>query len=113
IQPIVTTVIFTIVFGRLAAMPAGHVAYPLLVLAGLLPWQFFSTALAGSSASLVSNANLISKVYFPRLLVPMSALGVALVDFAIVLVLFLGVSLWFGHAPTWHWLIMPLFLLNA
>ena len=113
IQPIVTTVIFTVVFGYLAKMPDGNIPYPLLVLAGLLPWQFFSTALSGSSASLVSNANLISKVYFPRLLVPMSAIGVAVIDFLIVLALFLGLSLWYGHLPTWHWLVMPFFLLNA
>jgi lipopolysaccharide transport system permease protein len=113
IQPIVTTVIFTVVFGHLAKMPDGNIPYPLLVLAGLLPWQFFSTALSGSSASLVSNANLISKVYFPRLLVPMSAIGVAVIDFLVVLALFLGLSLWYGHLPTWHWLLMPFFLLNA
>ena len=113
IQPIVTTVIFTVVFGHLAKMPDGNIPYPLLVLSGLLPWQFFSTALSGSSASLVSNSNLISKIYFPRLLVPMSAIGVALIDFLIVLALFLGLSLWYGHLPTWHWLVMPFFLLNA
>lgn len=113
IQPIVTTVIFTVIFGRLAGMPDGGVPYPLLVLAGLLPWQFFAAALSGSSGSLVSNANLISKVYFPRLLVPLSALGVALVDFFIVLALFLSLSLWFGQIPTWHWLLLPAFLLLA
>jgi lipopolysaccharide transport system permease protein len=113
IQPIITTVIFTVVFGRLAKMPDGGAPYPLLVLAGLLPWQFFSTALSGSSASLVSNANLISKVYFPRLLVPMSAVGVAVIDFFIVLGLFLGLSIFYGYMPTWHWLIMPFFLINA
>ncbi len=113
LQPVVTMVIFTVVFGRLAKMPDGNIPYPLLVLAGLLPWQFFSTALSGSSASLVTNSNLISKVYFPRLLVPMSAIGVALIDFVIVLVLFCGLSLWYGHMPSWHWLFMPFFLLNA
>jgi lipopolysaccharide transport system permease protein len=113
IQPIVTTVIFTIVFGRLAKMPDGGIPYPLLVLAGLLPWQFFSTALSSSSASLVGNANLISKVYFPRLLVPMSAVGVAVIDFMVVLALFFGLSLWYGHVPTWHWVLMPVFLMNA
>lgn len=113
IQPIITTIIFTIVFGRLAKMPDGGVPYPLLVLAGLLPWQLFSAALSGSSGSLVSNANLISKVYFPRLIVPLSSLGVALIDFLIVLGLFLGVALWFGFAPTLHWLALPLFVLLA
>ncbi len=113
LQPIVTTIIFTVVFGRLAGMPSGGVPYPLLVLAGLLPWQFFSTALTGSSASLVGNANLISKVYFPRLLVPMSAVGVAMIDFVIVLGLFFAMALWFGFLPTWHWLVLPVFLINA
>ena len=113
IQPIITTINFTIVFGRLAKMPDGGVPYPLLVLAGLLPWPLFSAALSGSSGSLVSNANLISKVYFPRLIVPLSSLGVALIDFLIVLGLFLGVALWFGFAPTLHWLALPLFVLLA
>jgi len=113
IQPIVTTVIFTVVFGRLASMPSGGVPYPLLVLAGLLPWQFFANALSGSSGSLVSNANLISKVYFPRLVVPLSALGVAMVDFLIVLALYLGLALWFGRPPSWHWVALPGFFLLA
>lgn len=111
IQPVVTTVIFTVIFGRLASMPSGGDPYPLLVLAGLLPWQFFSNALTGSSGSLVGNANLISKVYFPRLVVPLSALGVAAVDFLIVLALYLGMSCWFGRPPTLHWLALPGLLL--
>jgi len=110
IQPIVTTIVFTVIFGKLAKMPDGGVPYPLLVLSGLLPWQLFSAALSGSSGSLVSNGNLISKVYFPRLIIPLSALGVALIDFTIVLVLFLGVALWFGQIPTWHWLVLPVFI---
>lgn len=110
LQPIVTTVVFTIVFGRLAQMPDGGVPYPLLVLAGLLPWQLFASALSGSSGSLVANANLISKVYFPRLIVPLSSLGVALVDFLVVLALFLGLSFWFGLMPTWRWLLLPAFI---
>jgi len=113
IQPVVTTVVFTVIFGQLAKMPDGGIPYPLLVLSGLLPWQLFSAALSGSSGSLVSNGSLISKVYFPRLIVPLSALGVALIDFAIVLALFLGVSLWFGTWPTWHWLALPFFIMLA
>jgi lipopolysaccharide transport system permease protein len=113
IQPIVTTVVFTVIFGQLAKMPDGGIPYPLLVLSGLLPWQLFSAALSGSSGSLVSNGSLISKVYFPRLIVPLSALGVALIDFGIVLALFLGVSLWFGVWPTWHWLALPFFIVLA
>src|ERR1700690_2213325 len=100
IQPVVTTIIFTFVFGKLAGMSAGGVPYPLLVLAGLLPWQLFSAALTGSSASLISNANLISKVYFPRLVIPLSSLGVALIDFLVVLVLYFGMSIWYGRVPS-------------
>lgn len=113
IQPLVTTAIITMVFSRLARMHAGDTPYPLLVLAGYLPWQFFSSALNGASGSLVSNANLISKIYFPRLLVPLSALGVALVDFVIVLGLFLFLALAYGYLPTWHWLLLPVFLMGA
>lgn len=113
IQPLVTTFIFTFVFGKLAAMSSGGVPYPLLVLAGLLPWQLFSSALAGSSASLVSNSNLISKVYFPRLIIPLSSMGVALLDFLVVLGLYLVASLWFGRVPSWHWALLPLFIAAA
>ena len=113
IQPIITTVIFTVIFGKLAGMPSGGVPYPVLVLSGLLPWQLFSSALSGSSGSLVSNANLISKIYFPRLLVPISSIAVALIDFLIVFVLFVGISVWFGNLPTWHWLLLPVFILLA
>lgn len=113
IQPVVTTGIFSFVFGKLAGMPSGGVPYPLLVLAGLLPWQLFSSALAGSSASLISNANLISKVYFPRLIIPLSALGVAMIDFAVVLALYVATSLWFGRLPSLHWALLPFFILVA
>lgn len=113
LQPAVTTAIFVFVFGRLAKMPSGGVPYPLLVLSGLMAWQLFSSALSGSSGSLVSNASLISKVYFPRLIVPLSALGVALIDFAVMLGMFVAVALWFGHWPTWHWLVLPAFVALA
>lgn len=109
-QPIVTMAIFTFVFGRLAKMPDGGVPYPLLVLAGLLPWQLFSNTLSSASSSVVGSSHLISKVYFPRLIVPLSAAGVAMIDFLIVLGLFVGVSLWFGFIPTWHWLVLPVFM---
>ena len=109
IQPVVTTGIFTFVFGKLAKMSSGDVPYPLLVLAGLLPWQLFAAALAGSSASLITNANLISKVYFPRLIIPLSSIGVATIDFLVVLALYVGASIWFGRMPSWHWALLPLF----
>ncbi len=113
LQPTVQMVIFTFVFGRLANMPTGGVPYPLLVLAGLLPWQLFANALGGVSNSVVGNSHLISKVYFPRMVVPMSALAVALVDFAMVLGLFLLVSLCYGFVPGWQWLLLPLYMLVA
>ena len=113
VQPLITMAIFSFVFGRLADMPSGGVPYPLLVLAGLLPWQLFSTALSGASNSVVGNSHLISKVYFPRLIVPISSLAVSLIDFVIVLALFVAVALWFGAFPTWHWLMLPLFIANA
>ena len=111
IQPAITLVVFTFVFGRLAKMPAGNVPYPLLVMAGLLPWQLFANALSSSSGSLVSNTHLISKVYFPRLVVPLSALAVALIDFVIVGVLYLGMCAWWGFWPDWHVVFLPLFIL--
>ncbi len=113
IQPIITTAIFTFVFGRLAGMPSGGVPYPVLVLAGLLPWQLFSNSLNGTSNSVVGNSHLISKVYFPRLIIPLSSLAVAIVDFLIVLALFLVISLWFGTVPGWQWLVLPVFILLA
>ena len=113
IQPAVTTAIFVFLFGNLAKMPDGGVPYPLLVLSGLMAWQLFAAALSGSSGSLVSNASLISKVYFPRLIVPLASLGVALIDFLVVLLLFVGVALWFGHSPSWHWLVLPFFIVLA
>ncbi len=113
IQPVVTTVIFTVLFGRLAKMPDGGVPYPLIVLSGLLAWQLFANSLGGSSGSLVANSSLISKVYFPRLIVPLAALGVAVIDFSVVLVLFIAVSLFYGWLPGPQILLLPLFILMA
>lgn len=113
IQPVVTTVIFTVLFGRLAKMPDGGVPYPLIVLSGLLAWQLFANSLGGSSGSLVANSSLISKVYFPRLIVPLAAVGVAVIDFSVVLVLFIGVSLFYGWLPGPQILLLPLFILMA
>ena len=110
IQPAVQTVLLTFVFSKLAKMPDGGVPYPLLVLAGLLPWQLFSSAFGGASNSLVGNANLISKIYFPRLIVPLSALAVALVDLLILLVIALPVTLLYGVMPTWRLLLLPVFI---
>jgi len=110
IQPVVTLAVFTFIFGRLAGMSSGSVPYPLLVLAGLLPWQLFSAAFSNASNSLVSNTHLISKVYFPRLIVPLSSVAVALIDFCIVLVLLAGLCLWWQFVPDWRILFLPLFI---
>jgi lipopolysaccharide transport system permease protein len=113
IQPAVQTFLLTFVFGKLAKMPDGGVPYPLLVLAGLLPWQLFSSAFSGAGNSLVGNAHLISKVYFPRLIVPLSALAVALIDMAILLVFTIPIAAFFGVMPTWRLLLLPVFILDA
>jgi lipopolysaccharide transport system permease protein len=113
IQPAVQTVLLTFVFGKLAKMPDGGVPYPLIVLCGLLPWQLFTGAFTGAGNSLVGNSHLISKVYFPRLLVPLSALAVALVDFLVMLVLALPIIILFGVRPGWPLLLLPVFVLLA
>jgi lipopolysaccharide transport system permease protein len=114
IRPLSTMIVFSLVFGRLAALPAdGGVWYPLFVMAAMLPWQFFATLLGESSNSLVSNSNLISKVYFPRMLVPLSTIGVPLVDLAVSLP-FLGLMmLALGESPPVQVVLAPLFIALA
>ncbi len=111
IQPAVTLTVFTFVFGKLANLPAGNVPYPLLVLTGLLPWQLFSAAFSNASGSLVSNTHLISKIYFPRLIVPLSSIAVALIDFAVVLLLLAALYVWWQFVPDWRIIFLPLFIL--
>jgi lipopolysaccharide transport system permease protein len=113
IQPVVQTALLTFVFSKLAKMPDGGVPYFLIVLCGNLPWQLFTSAFNGAGNSLVGNSHLISKVYFPRLVAPLSSLAVALVDFAIVLVIAVPTIAAFGIRPGWQMLLLPLFLLLA
>lgn len=114
IRPLLAVLIFTIVFGRVAKLPTdGEAPYPLLVFAGMLPWYLFSTVLSEAANSLVGNANLIGKVYFPRVVVPTSVCVVALVDFGITFLLFLGMMAWFDFYPDWRILFLPLFILFA
>jgi lipopolysaccharide transport system permease protein len=114
IRPLLTMIIFTVVFGKLAGLPSdGDVPYPLLVFAGMLPWFLFSSILGDASNSLVGNANLISKVYFPRLIIPASAGVVALVDFTINLLILFGVMAWYGLVPNWHIVFLPVFIALA
>jgi lipopolysaccharide transport system permease protein len=114
IRPFVTVSVFTIVFNRVAKLAApGSLPYALFVFAAMLPWQFFSTALSESSNSLIGNANLISKVYFPRLIVPAGAVITSLVDFLITLGLMALMMLWHGFLPDWRLLTLPLFMALA
>lgn len=114
IRPFLTMIVFTIVFGRVAKLPSdGTVPYPIMVFAGMLPWSLFSTILSGASSSLVANANLIGKVYFPRIIIPVAAGGVALVDFAISFGLLGVLMLWFGFLPSWHMIFLPFFIALA
>src|SRR5271170_4515601 len=110
IRPLLTMLVFTVVFGRIAKLPSdGSVPYPLLVLAGMLPWTFFSTGLSEASNSLINNANLISKVYFPRLIVPTATVVVAFVDFLISFCILLVLMAWYRYAPDWRILLLPAF----
>jgi lipopolysaccharide transport system permease protein len=114
IRPFLTMVVFTVVFGQLAQLPSdGPAPYALMVFAGMLPWSFFATAVADASNSLISNANLIGKVYFPRLIVPTAAVMVAFVDFLIGFVILIGLMIWYQFAPGWQVLFLPLFAFIA
>lgn len=114
IRPFLTMVVFTVIFGRVAKLPSeGNVPYALMVFAGMLPWQFFSTALSEASNSLVSNANLISKVYFPRLIVPTATVVTAFVDFLISFSILVAMMIWYQFMPSWQILLLPVFVLLA
>ncbi len=114
IRPALTVAIFTVVFGKLAKLPSdGQAPYPLMVFAGMLPWTLFSTILNDGSNSLVSNANLIGKVYFPRLIVPCASIAVAIADFGVTLALLFGMMAWFHFMPDWRIVFLPLFVVLA
>jgi len=114
IRPLLTMIIFTIIFGRVAKLPTeGHAPYAIMVYAAMLPWQFFANSLGEASNSLVGNANLITKIYFPRMIIPASSVIVSLVDFAISFVLMLGLFAWFRYLPSWQILFLPFFTVLA
>jgi lipopolysaccharide transport system permease protein len=114
IRPVLTMLVFTVIFGQIARLPSdGTAPYPLMVLAGILPWTFFSTGLSEASNSLINNANLISKVYFPRLIVPTATVVVALVDFLISFSILLLMMGWYQFLPGWQILVLPVFVLLA
>jgi lipopolysaccharide transport system permease protein len=114
IRPLLTVVVFTVIFGRIAKLPSdGDAPYPLMVFAGMLPWTFFATGLSEASNSLVNNANLISKVYFPRLIVPTATVIVAFVDFLITFAMLALLMAWYRFLPGWRMLFLPGFVLLA
>jgi lipopolysaccharide transport system permease protein len=113
LQPLLTMVVFTLVFGNFAKIPSDGLPYPVFSYTALLPWTLFAQAISRSSASLVGSAHLITKVYFPRLIIPLSATLAPLVDFGFAFIILLGMMMWFGITPTWGIWVLPLFILLA
>ena len=113
VQPLLTMIIFTFVFGKFANMPSDGLPYPVFSFAALLPWTYFARALNQSIMSVVGSANLIKKVYFPRLLLPISATLSGLIDFGISFIFLLGMMVWYGIVPHWGVLALPFFLILA
>ena len=114
IRPILTMAVFTVIFGHIAQLPSdGSTPYALMVLAGMLPWTFFSTGLADAANSLIVDTNLISKVYFPRLIVPTATIVVAFADFLISFCILIVLMAWYQFLPNWQILLLPAFILSA
>jgi lipopolysaccharide transport system permease protein len=107
LRPLLIMLVFTIVFGKLAKLPSEGAPYPILVFAAMLPWQFFANAFSESSNSLIDNANLISKVYFPRLVIPTSSIIVSFVDFLISGIILIGLMFWYDFWPSWRLIALP------
>ena len=114
LRPFLTMLIFTLIFSKLAKLPSdGSAPYALMVFAGMLPWYLFSSALSGASESIVANANLIGKVYFPRMIVPAASVVTALIDFLVSLALLVLIMIWYRYVPGWQILLLPFFVLLA
>lgn len=113
IRPFLTMVVFTLVFGKLAKLPSDGSPYAIMVFAAMLPWQFFSNSLSEASNSLIGNANLISKVYFPRLIIPASSIITSFVDFLISALILVGLMIWYHFVPGWRIFTLPLFIAIA
>ncbi|AFY72028.1 ABC-2 type transporter (plasmid) [Thalassoporum mexicanum PCC 7367] len=113
IRPLITMLIFTFIFGRLAELPSEGVPYPILVYAALLPWQFFASSITSCSNSLVGNSGLISKVYFPRLIIPVASISVSFVDFLVSGMVLLGLMTWYVYVPSWRIIFLPFFIVIA
>lgn len=113
IRPVLTMIVFTVVFGRLAKLPSQGVPYPILVFSALLPWQFFSTSFSDASTSLIGNSTMLTKIYFPRLIIPVSTVIVNLIDFLISFLILAVMMIWYGFVPGWNILYLPIFLFLA
>jgi lipopolysaccharide transport system permease protein len=113
LRPLLTMIVLTIVFGKLAKLPSGNIPYPILVFAAMLPWQFFSNTLSSSSNSLISNQNMIAKIYFPRIILPTTAMVVSLIDFLISFSILVSMLVWYNLYPGWKILTLPFLLVLA
>lgn len=111
IRPFLTMVVLTVIFGGIAKLPSDGVPYPILVYAGMLPWQFFATSFTEASNSLITNSNMLTKIYFPRLIVPSSTIIVNFVDFLISFIILVGLMFWYHIVPSWNFLVLPVFLI--
>jgi lipopolysaccharide transport system permease protein len=111
IRPLLTMTVFTVVFGKIAKLPSEGIPYPVMVFTAMLPWQFFATSFSESSNSLIGNVNLISRIYFPRLIIPVSSIMVNFIDFFISFILLLGLMLFYDSLPGWRIIVLPLLLL--
>ena len=113
LQPLLTMMIFTVIFSYLAKIPSDGLPYPIFAYTALLPWTYFNQALSRGGGALLGSANLISKVYFPRLIIPLASVATPLVDFGLSFLILLGLMVWYGITPTWGVVALPLFLLLA
>ncbi|MBS1921520.1 MAG: ABC transporter permease [Bacteroidetes bacterium] len=113
LRPFLTMVVFTVIFGRIANLPSGDVPYPIMVFAAMLPWQFFATSFSDASNSLIGNSNMLTKIYFPRMIIPASTVMVNMVDFFISFVILIGMMFWYQFVPPVAILVLPLFLIQV
>lgn len=113
VRPLLTMIVFVLIFGKLARLPSGGVPYPILVFSAMLPWQFFASSLSDSSNSLIVNSSLISKIYFPRIIIPASSIIVSFVDLMVSFSILLVLMVWYGFMPGWQIVTLPLFILMA
>jgi lipopolysaccharide transport system permease protein len=111
IRPLLVMIVFTVIFGKLAKLPSEGIPYPVMVFSAMLPWQLFATSFSESSNSLIGNVNLIAKIYFPRLIIPVSSIMVNFIDFFISFILLLGLMLFYNILPDWRIIVLPLLLL--